>query len=179
MLDEESSKIAAISTHRGTFLVKRLFFGLSTAPSLFHAVFDPILSGLPGCAAYFDDIVIFGKTKNECERNLETCLKRLQNYNITHNASKCKFFERKIKYLGHVISENGLEKNPQKIKAIVEMPAPKNLHELRSFLGMVQFYSQFIPDTPTLLQPLNRLLHKDVKFTWSKICEKCIPKTKK
>ncbi|KAF2891439.1 hypothetical protein ILUMI_14734, partial [Ignelater luminosus] len=122
-------QIAAISTHRGTYLAKRLFFGLKTASSLFHAAIDPILDGLEGCVTYFDDIVIQGSTLRECTERLTKCLKQLEKFNIRLNKDKCKFFVREIKYLGYIISKNRLEKDLAKVEAVVNAPQPKNVND--------------------------------------------------
>ncbi|KAI5721049.1 hypothetical protein M8J77_015290 [Diaphorina citri] len=177
-LDEQSSLVAGISTHRGTYKVNRLFFGIATGPSVFHGVMAPILNGLEGCVAYFDDIVIHGKTEEECYTHLIACLQRLQLFDIHLNKDKCKFFVRKIRYLGHIISEKGLEKDPEKVKALVHAPEPTDVNEVRSFLGMVNYYTKFIPHASTLLYPLNSLLKKSTPFKWTEECDRAFKKVK-
>jgi len=86
------------------------------------------------------------------------------------NKKKSEFFIRKIKYLGHVISSKGLETDPEKMEAILNTPAPMNLKELQSFLGMLQFYANFIPHLSTKLKALHQLLNKNSSFHWSKEC---------
>lgn len=177
-LDKKSSQIAAISTHKGTYLAKRLFFGLKTAPSLFHKILDPILSSLDGCMAYFDDIFIQGETLEECKNNLIKCLDQLTKFNIHLNKEKCKFFVKHIKYLGYIISDKGLEKDPEKVKAIIATPSPKNVDQVRSFTGLALFYCNFIPKASELLHPITNLLKKDVKFKWTNECEQAFLKIK-
>lgn len=178
-LDEESSKVAAISTHRGTYRVKRLFAGLATAPSIFHSVMAPILNGLDGCIAYFDDVLIHGKTKTECYDNLITCLQRLSKFKIHLNKDKCKFFVRRIQYLGHTISDKGLEKDPEKVQAIVHASKPQNVDELRSFLGLAQYYTKFVRNAASILHPLYQLLQNNVQFVWSRRCQLAFDTMKK
>lgn len=178
-LDEESSKIAALSTHRGTYRVKRLMPGLATAPSIYHAVMAPIYNGLEGCVAYFDDILIHGASKTECYERLIACLERLRKFKIHLNKDKCKFFLRRIKYLGHIISDKGLEKNDEKVQAILHAPEPQNVDELRSFLGMAQYYAKFVKNVASILHPLYRLLQKNVKFVWSNWCKRAFEEMKK
>ncbi|GBM22092.1 Uncharacterized protein K02A2.6, partial [Araneus ventricosus] len=104
--DEESSIIQTISTHPGTYKMNRLSFGIKTAPAEFNRVIDQILNGLPKTIAYFDDIVVHGKTKDQCSRNLFACLERLREYDLHLNIKKCTFFQTRIEYLGHVVESN-------------------------------------------------------------------------
>ena len=163
-VDDESARIQTISTHRGTYLAKRLFFGIKTAPNEFHKVIDQIVHDLEGTTAYFDDIMVQGSSIEECKFRLIKVLERLRKYNLHLNREKCQFFKKRIQYLGHVISEKGLEKSEDKIKAIIEAPRPNSLEELQRFLGMVMYYTKFIPSASSILYPLNRLLRKDTNF---------------
>lgn len=92
-LDDESQKLTAINTHLGLFIFLRLPFGVKVAPSIFQAVIDQILQGLEGVVAYFDDILIAGKTIEECFKRTQLLLKRLQEYNVQVNWDKCSFFK--------------------------------------------------------------------------------------
>lgn len=140
---------------------------------------DQALADLDGIMAYFDDILIQGRTKEECENRLTACLQRLRKINVRLNLQKCKFFLRKIKYLGHTISEQGFEKSPEKVRAILEAPRPTDVNSLRSLLGLIQYYNRFIPRAANLLYPLNKLLRSNVKFKWSNACEKAFQEIKK
>lgn len=171
-LDSDSQKIATISTPWGTYLVKRLFMGIKTAPNLFHKAIDQILHDLDGTVAYFDDILITGNTLEECYRRLIQCLDRLRAHNLHINKDKCKFFATSIKYLGHKISAQGLEKCPEKVDAILKAPPPKNIDEARSFIGLALYYSRFIPNASSILFPINQLLRKDTKFKWTSACQR-------
>jgi hypothetical protein len=131
----------------------------------------PILDGLEGCIAYFDDVLIYGKSKEECEKNLIKALERFDKFNLVMSREKSKFFIRKIKYLGYIISEKGLEKDPEKVMAIQKTAAPTNVKELQSFLGMVQFYSAFIKNAAAILQPLYNLLNNNTSYHWTKACD--------
>ena len=170
-VDEESQKIQAISTHRGTYYVKRLFFGVKIAPNEFHKFIDQFLDGLTGTAAYFDDIIVQGSTKEECYMRLIKVLDKLRQNNIHVNRKKCQFFQRKIQYLGHTISQDGLHKSQDKINTIIHTERPTNVEEVRQFLGFVNYYSKFIPNRSEILYPLNQLLCKNKQFKWTKECE--------
>ncbi|XP_063913196.1 uncharacterized protein K02A2.6-like [Zophobas morio] len=136
-VDDESARTQTISTHRGTYLVKRLFFGIKTTPNEFHKVIYKIVHDLEGTTVYFDDIMVQGSSIEECKFRLIKVLERLRKDNLHMSREKCQFFKKRIQYLGHVISKKGLEKSEDKIKAIIEAPRPTSLEELQRFLGMV------------------------------------------
>ncbi|UYV76293.1 hypothetical protein LAZ67_13003282, partial [Cordylochernes scorpioides] len=116
--DEESSIIQTISTHRGTYRMNRLSFGIKTAPAEFNRVIDQILQGLNNTISYFDNILVHGKSKQECKENLFACLERLRACDLHLNKNKCIYFQTKIEYLGHVIENNKILKSPSKITII-------------------------------------------------------------
>ncbi|KAL1447864.1 hypothetical protein WDU94_005577 [Cyamophila willieti] len=170
-VDTESAQIQTISTHRGTYLMNRLSFGIKTAPSEFNRILSQILNGLEKVEAYFDDIVIHGKTIEECTANLLACLQRLSDNDLHVNKSKCAFFVEKIDYLGYVIEQNKITKSPEKVRAIQDMPRPSNADEVRRFLGLVTYYSKFIPDFSSISYPLRCLLRKNKNWLWTSQCE--------
>ena len=128
---------------------------------------DTILSGVPGTVCYIDDILVTGRNTEEHLSNLEEVFRRLANEGVTVKNSKCSYLENKVEYLGHVIDSKGIHVDPSKVKAIVKAPAPKNVVQLRSFLGLVNYYGKFIPNLATLTHPLNQLLKKNCKWQWS------------
>lgn len=178
LVDDESKVIQTISTHRGTYKMNRLSFGIKTAPSEFHRILDQILNGLEGVATYFDDIVIAGQTFTECKQRLISCMERLRKYDLHLNRKKCHFFKQEISYLGYLIAENKISKCPEKVKAILEAPRPKNVDDVRKFLGIITYYSRFIPNISTITHPIRELLQKDRKFLWSSACEAAMIKLK-
>lgn len=92
-VDKESSQIQTISTHRGTYLVNRLSFGIKTAPSEFNRIMEQILSGLRNAMSYFDDIIVYGATDGECKYNLHECLQHLKDHDLHLNLNKCSFMK--------------------------------------------------------------------------------------
>ncbi|GBN02153.1 Uncharacterized protein K02A2.6 [Araneus ventricosus] len=120
-IDEESSIIQTISMLRGTYKMNRLSFGIKTAPAEFNRVIDQILNGLPKTIAYFDVIVVHGKAKDQCSKNLFACLERLREYDLYLNIKKCTFFQTRIEYLGHVVENNKISRSPSKVEAIIQM----------------------------------------------------------
>jgi len=173
-----SSIIQTITTHRGTFKMNRLSFGIKTAPSEFNRIIDQILSGLSKTMSYFDDIIIHGSSQEECKRNLIRCLKRLQENDLHLNINKCLFFQTQIEYLGYVVSYNKIEKTPDKVSTILKIPRPKNIDDIRRFLCLVTYYARFITKISSITHPIRQLLQKNKKFYWPGNCEDAFIKLK-
>ena len=125
-----------------------------------------ILAGLPGVQCYLDDIIVYGKDESEHDRHLNNVLKKLQDAGLRLNPSKCQFHLSELSYLGHCVSSKGLAPDDSHVKAILEAPAPTDVSRLRSVLGMTNYYAKFVPNYATVVEPMRRLLHKDVPFEW-------------
>ena len=165
-VEEQSRPFLTINTTHGLYQYQCLPYGVASAPAIRQRAMDQILQGIPGVFCYLDDIIVTGSTLKEHLERLATVLKRLEEYGLKAKREKCKFFRSSLEYLGHVISAEGLHQSPKKVKAITEMPKPQDVTQLRAFLGMVQYYSKFLPDLATHLAPLHRLLQKKVKWSW-------------
>ncbi|KAJ8356082.1 hypothetical protein SKAU_G00188760 [Synaphobranchus kaupii] len=140
---------------------------------------DGILGGLEGVQCYLDDILITGETEEEHLQNLNATLQRLEEYGLRVRRSKCEFFQSSVEYLGHVIDSEGLHKAPSKTKAIMEAPAPQNVSQLRSYLGLLNYYGKFIPNLSSQLRPLHQLLCHGSAWQWTPQCEAAFVQTKK
>ena len=110
--------------------------------------------------------------------NLAAVLQRLQQHGLRLKLPKCDFMKPTVDYLGHLIDSEGLHATSEKLKAIVDAPTPKNITELRSFLGLLNYYGKFLPNLSTLLHPLNNLLRHDCKWKWTTECEKAFQQAK-
>lgn len=171
-VDEQSSIIQTRShTHRGTYRMNRISFGIKTVPSEFNQIIDQILREVPKTESYFDDIIEHGTTEEECTTNLIKCLNQLRKFYLHLNRRKCSLFQERIEILGHIIKFNKIFKSPEKITAIRMMPRPKLNDDVRRFLRMVTYYAQFIPNNSTIIAPLRQLLKKNAKFKWTAQCE--------
>ena len=167
-LDEESQKYVAVNTQKGLYTYTRLPFGVASAPSIFQRMMESILQGLPHVSIYLDDILVTGKSEEDHLRNLDEVLGRLKAAGLRLKQAKCAFMLPSVEYLGHRISAAGLQPSEEKIRAITKAPAPTDISQLRSFLGVVNYYCKFLPNLSSLLAPLHQLLQHGVKWKWGK-----------
>ena len=168
-LHESAYEITTINTPWGLFQHRFLPFGLHVSSSIFQTTIDRILNSLPGARAYQDDIIIHGSSKEEHDRNLLQVLNTLNKHNVAINANKSQFNVKQLKYLGYIINREGITADIERIKALQLAPKPQSPEQLRSFLGLVQFYSRFIPNFSALTQPLYELLQD---FQWNSEADK-------
>lgn len=178
VLDKASRPITAITTHVGTFVYNRVPFGIKCIPENFQKIMEETLSGLPFTAVFADDICVSGKCRASHMSNLRAVLQRLKENGLRINYGKCQFFKESVTYLGYRIDKKGLHTDDKKIKAIVAAPSPCNITQLRSFLGLVNFYSKFCVNMSDVLKPLYDLLKKNVKWNWDNNCENAFVKIK-
>ena len=167
-LDEDSKKYVTISTHKGLFQYNRLPFGVSSAPSLFQRTMEGIVGNIPNILVYFDDILVAGSSEDEHLHTLETVLSRLEAAGLRLKLQKCSFMLSSVEYLGHKISAEGIHPTEEKKQAILDAPPPQNLQQLRSFLGLLNFYGKFLPNIASTLAPLYGLLKKNTRWCWGR-----------
>ena len=165
-LEDESQRYVVINTHRGLFEYTRLPFGVSSAPGIFQRVMEAILRGIPNVVVYLDDILITGPDDETHLATLETVLKCLSKAGLRARKGKCVFLAPSVIYLGHKIDGVGLHPVPEKVKAIQEAPSPTNVSELKSYLGLLSYYSKFLPNLSTVMAPLCKLLQKKQAWLW-------------
>ena len=125
---------------------------------------DNLLQGMTHIAAYMDDILVTGASEHEHLQNLDTVLQKLETAGVRLKKSKCLLMSPEVEYLGHKISSEGLHPTPEKVKAIQEAPKPQSVTELKSFLGLLSYYSKFLPNMSTTLAPLYSLLQNNRKW---------------
>ncbi|KAL8616804.1 hypothetical protein ACOMHN_017841 [Nucella lapillus] len=165
-LDEESSQLTTFITPYGRYRFKRLPYGISSAPEYFQKKMDHILHGLEGVLCHMDDILIFGKNKVEHDARLKLVLDRLSASGLTLNLDKFEFAKTQLEYLGQFINADGVQKDPAKVKAIIDMKEPENVPDIRRFLGMVNQLMKFVPDLVEKSKPLRDLLQKNAAWSW-------------
>ncbi|CAN6580919.1 unnamed protein product [Malus baccata var. baccata] len=158
----------------GTFAYRRMPFGLCNAPATFQRCMVSIFSDYVEriIEIFMDDFSVFGNSFDNCLDNLTLILKRCVETNLVLNWEKCHFMVKQGIFLGHIISERGIEVDKSKIDLVRYLPSPTSVREVRSFLGHAGFYRRFIKDFSKIAQPLCRLLQKDVSFEFNEACEK-------
>ena len=177
-LDEAGKELCTVNTNKGLFKVNRLPFGVASSPALWQRTMDSILINLPGVCCFVHDILVAAKTETEHLNRLKAVFKRLQENYVLIKPKKCVFMTKEISYLGFKITDKGLFKTDEKIKAINESLAPTNVSEVRSFLGLVTFYSKFVPNLATMAAPIHQLTRKNVPFDWNEECQKAFQSLK-
>jgi hypothetical protein len=148
-------------------------FGLTNAPTTFMCLMNNVLIKFLDkfVLVFIDDILIYSKNRKEHEDNLRLVLQVLREHQLYAKFSKCEFFQKKIHYLGHVLSEEGVAVDPEKIRSIMEWPTPKDVLDIRSFMGLVGYYRRFIEGFSKIGCLITALQKKGTKFLWTQKCE--------
>ena len=166
-LAESSRPITTFVTHKGLYRYKRLMFGISCAPEMYQRVIQQILQGCEGVRNIFDDIIVHASSVEEHDKRLEVLLNRLQETGLTLNRDKCILRMSELSFMGHMLSARGIGPEDAKVQAVKEARHPETSTEVRSFLGMVNYSSRFIPNLATIAEPLRRLTRKGEPFIWN------------
>ena len=167
-IDKPSRHLTAFVTHRGQFQFTRVSMGLRTACQYFQRTLKKVLEGLESFVDnHVDDIVIFSKTKEEGLRNLDTVLQRLEDANLIGAIDKCDFLQPSVVWCGYDYVEGGIRPTTNKVAAIQRIPYPNDASEVRSFLGVCNFYRKFIPNFAAKAANLVALTCKDAEWEWN------------
>ena len=177
-LDDESKPYTTISTHRGLFQYNRLPFGISSSPGIFQRVIETLVEGITCVKARLDDILMTGPTDEVHINTLNQVLTRLEEAGIRLNLQKCNFMQHEVGFCGRMISQDGSRPMEKNVKAIKDAPPPTTVTELKSFLGMVNFYHEDLPHLSSILEPLHALLRKNTPWKWSTKEEKAFHRAK-
>ena len=179
-VDPAAREKTAFVTHTGLYEFKVMPFGLCNAPATFQRLMEVVLAGLnrKQCFVYLDDILIISHNWEEHLENLQLVFDRLRRAGLRLKPKKCTFAQRKALYLGHIISEEGIEVDPEKVEKVRNYPIPNNLRSLQQFLGLVSYYRRFIPNCSKVTNPLHCLTRKDVPFIWSDSCQESFDRLK-
>ena len=172
-LTEQSREKTAFVTHAGLFEFNVMAFGLCNAPSCFQRLMECVLRGLNWKIAliYLDDVLVYSRTFEDHLQHLRLVFQRFREANLKLKPKKCHFGQRKVKYLGHVISREGIQPDPEKISAIKEYPVPRSVKDVRAFLGLANYYRKFVKDFAKIAGPLHDLTKKGLKFQWNEDCQ--------
>ena len=156
-------------------------FGLTNAPAVFmdlmNRIFRLYLDRF--VVVFIDDILIYSKDETEHAEHLRIVLQTLRDKQLYAKFSKSEFWLREVGFLGHIVSGDGIRVDPSKISAIVDWKPPKNVTEVKSFLGLAGYYRRFVNGFSIIAAPITRLLRKDVKFEWTEDCQQSFEELKK
>jgi hypothetical protein len=157
-----------------------LTFGLTNAPATFQSVMNDMLRPYVGkvVVVYLDDILIFSKTAEEHLSHLGQVLQTLRENQFYANPKKCDFMKEEISFLGHRVSANGLKVDPEKVRAVADWKVPKDVHGVRSFLGLANYFRRFLQGYSKMVVPLTNLTRKDKRWEWTKECQEAFEKVK-
>ena len=180
-MDPSTRHKAAFITQSGIYEWLRLPFGLSNSPASFSMVMAQVLRGINWkfVLCYVDDILVFSDSFESHLDHLGQVFSCLTKANLTLKPSKCNFAVKEVKYLGHIITKDGVKVDPDKTSAVSTFPVPKTQQEVRSFLGMCNYYRKFVKSYSNIASPLTNLLRKDEPFKWTDKCQDAFTNLKK
>ncbi|GFW09977.1 retrovirus-related Pol polyprotein from transposon 17.6 [Trichonephila clavipes] len=152
----------------GTYRFLRMPYGLRNAPATFQRLMNRFCNGLEDILAlpYLDDIIVLSETFEKHMFDLKTIFERLLHFKLKANREKCHFTSSRVKYLGFWITQKGIEVDPEKVASILDIPPPKNVKELQSFLQTCSWFRRYIQDFAKISRPLSYLTKKKVKWQW-------------
>lgn len=177
-LTERASVISAFVTPDYFLQYTVMAFGMCNAPATFQRLINSVLSGLPHCNAYLDDLIVYTTTWEEHVKSLTQVFDRLAKASLTVNLAKCEFGHATVTYLGKRVGKGQVRPVEEKVSAIVNFPVPTNRKALRRFLGMAGYYRSFCRNFLTVIQPLTDLLSPKTNFMWSSECQQAFESAK-
>ncbi|XP_018395972.1 PREDICTED: uncharacterized protein K02A2.6-like, partial [Cyphomyrmex costatus] len=177
-LRNEDKEILTLNTSKGLYQCNRLMYGVASASAIWQRTIENILKNIPDITVFLDDIKIASVNVEKHFEILELVLNRLSEYNIRINLEKCAFLKSQISYCGHIIGMDGIKKEKKKMEAVEKLPRPKNVSEVRAFIGLINYYGRFIENMSDILKPLNDLLKKNSHFKWTSACERAFNSAK-
>ena len=170
-LTERAKRITAFICKQGLFQFNVMPFGLCNAGSTFQRVVENIIGNLKNTTGYIDDIFTYSKSFEEHLDDLEQIFIRLKEANIKIKTKKCEIATEETKFLGYLVTKNGIQIDPSRSESIKKYPRPQTKKNIKEFLGLANYYRQFIPKFADIVDPLNQLTREKVRFKWSDECE--------
>jgi hypothetical protein len=177
-LNENSSRICTFNTPYGRYRYLRMPFGLNCASEIFQRHMSRLFENIEGVEVVVDDILIWGSSESEHDSRVSKVLEIARKSNLRLNQEKCKFKRKEIPYLGHILTTQGVKPDPEKVRAVQDMPRPVDKQSLQRFLGVINYLAKFIPNMSDVTSPLRVLLCEDIIWEWAGEQEECFKKLK-
>ena len=166
-MDEKSKLLTAMLTPYGIYIYNVLAMGLADATDIFELCIHQLLQDLQGVVNIADDILVFGRTREEFNSNVISFLDQCVREDIHLNPDKVQINVDDVPFFGHVLTKDGIQPDESKVKLILDWPIPENQKELQQFMGSVNYLSKFLAFLSDLCAPLQPLLKKDSEFVWT------------
>lgn len=172
-MDEKDKEKTAFSSTKGLFQFRVMAMGLCNGVATFQRLMEYVLAGLNWrtCLIYIDDIIVFSDSYESHLERLAEVLSRIAKEGLKISPKKCCFFQKRVSFLGHTVSADGVATDPDKIDSVKSWPSPKSLKDVRSFLGTCSYYRKFIRNFAVIAKPMHKLTEKNCPFKWTDECE--------
>lgn len=179
-LVQQDEHKTTFKTHEGLYEFRVMPFGLTNAPASFQGLMNTIFDKMirRNVLVFVDDILVYSKTLEEHVQHLREVFAVLQQHKLFVKASKCSFAKQQLEYLGHIIGAQGVATDPSEVHAVQDWPVPRNLKQLRGFLGLTSYYRKFIKNYGIMTRPLTALLKKGVPFKWAELQQQAFSQVK-
>ena len=180
-------RIKDVDVHKTTFRTRYghyefliMPFGLTNAPAAFMDLMNHVFRSYVDqfVAVFIDDILVYSKDRESHDTHLQVVLETLRKEQLYAKLSKCEFWMNEVSFLEHIVSKEGIRVDPKKIEVVVEWKPPRNVIEVRSFLGLAGYYRRFVKGFSMTAAPMTKLLQKNVKYEWSEKCQRSFDKLK-
>ena len=180
-MDPKSSELTTFRTRYGTYKYNVLPFGLTNGPAAFQRYINDVLMDYLDkfVTGFVDDLLIYSQNEEEHVEHVKKVLQRLREAGLQASIKMCEFHVTRTRYLGFILTTEGIEADPAKTDVVRSWTAPDTVRGVQSFLGFCNFYRKFIKDYSRIAQPLHRLTRKDVQFTWTPGCEESFQELKR
>lgn len=169
-MSDDAKKKAAFCIPGGLYQFRVMSFGLCNAPGTFERLMERVLAGLSwkSCLLYLDDIIVYSQTFDQHLKHLKEVLDRIRQAGMKLKPEKCQLFRSEVNFLGHIIARDGIRTDPAKTGAVRQWATPKNVTDVRSFLGLCSYYRKFVPNFSDIAAPLHELTKKKSIFAWGR-----------